>query len=90
VAKNFSVLEMMEAIGQNKKLKPGESECPNHPSKKAKFYCKTHELFICSQCLSSEHLGHEIEPAGPLLAKKHAMEQFDQANENNKKLEIDI
>lgn len=81
---------MMEAAIQKKRFKPGEAPCPSHPEKKAKFFCRTHELFLCSDCLSVEHLGHDTVPAGPLLMKKHVDSEFDQALEITKKLEVDV
>jgi hypothetical protein len=75
--KNFSVLDLLEAA-QKKKRNSEDRKCDLHPTKKIKFYCRTHSTFVCSDCLVLSHIGHEVEIARPLIIKENVNERMIQ------------
>lgn len=70
LSKNYSLLDLLETTKQGKSnVAPDERLCERHPRKKVKFFCQTHSAFVCSTCLTEEHMGHDVVPARPLILK---------------------
>lgn len=67
VGKNFPLQEIIE----NQKLKEKETymlkRCKLHRGEKMNFFCKKDNVYLCQHCLITSHLGHDLEPALPLL-----------------------
>ena len=57
MGKNFSLLDLIDA-DKPKELEVDERLCELHPYKKVKFYCEADQVFVCSDCLLDQHLGH--------------------------------
>ncbi len=66
LGRNFTLLDLIDADRPGK-LSPDERFCTQHPKKKVKFFCKEHTVFVCSECLLTNHIGHEVVAAKPLI-----------------------
>ena len=66
LGKNFTVLELLEQEKRKQSISDVKL-CQIHQNKKVKFFCKNDSVFACSECLLSDHLGHEVTPARPLI-----------------------
>lgn len=64
---NFSLLHCVGGNGIDKEKV--DKKCEKHPANSLKFYCKTHDVIICQDCMLSDHLGpgHEISSAEKIL-----------------------
>jgi tripartite motif-containing protein 23 len=38
--------------------------CAKHPQKKAKYFCETDQMNICSKCIVADHKGHRVADVG--------------------------
>jgi len=60
-----------------KKLKPGEKLCPAHPQRKLKFRCQ--DEYLCSDCVTDEHLKQEMALALPYLQREYVCSRVNEA-----------
>lgn len=63
ISVNYLILEAYEESLKNKKL--FEKTCPVHKTQIIRFFCQTHKVLLCQDCLISEHMGniHNVVPS---------------------------
>ncbi|TNV72867.1 hypothetical protein FGO68_gene4339 [Halteria grandinella] len=79
LGRNFTVLELLEQEKQ-KYLKADVRPCIVHKNKKVKFYCNQDQAYACSECLLSNHQGHAVVPARPMILGDLAKGNSDEAH----------